>query len=69
VRGVHEAALDAAYELLARAGMGGQPRSSSPTAELAYISLRAWTYDPLLGGINSLIQPGDSGCSGTMPFE
>jgi len=61
VRGVHEAALDAAYELLARAGMGGQPRSSSPTAELVCVSLRAWTYDPTLGGINSLIQSGRLG--------
>lgn len=58
IRGVHEAALDAAYEILARAGMGGQSQSDATTAELVYLSLRAWTYDPLLGGTNSLIQSG-----------
>jgi len=61
IRSVHEAALDAAYEILARAGIGGQSQSSATTAELAYISLRAWTYDPVLGGINSLIQSGSLG--------
>lgn len=58
VRGMHEAALDAAYEILARAGVGGQPKSDATTAELVYESLRAWTYDPVLGGTNSLIQSG-----------
>jgi hypothetical protein len=58
---VHEAALDAAYEILARAGIGGPPQSRTTTAELVYISLRAWTYDPVLGGINSLIQSGSLG--------
>lgn len=58
IRSVHEAALDAAYEILARAGMGGEPKSNATTAELVYISLRAWTYDPLLGGTNSLIHSG-----------
>ena len=58
IRSVHEAALDAAYEILARAGMGGESTSSATTAELVYISLRAWTYDPQLGGTNSLIQSG-----------
>jgi hypothetical protein len=58
IRGVHEAALEAAYEILARAGMGGQPQSEASTAELVYVSLRAWTYDPVLGGTNSLIQSG-----------
>jgi hypothetical protein len=61
IRNVHEAALDAAYEFLARAGVGGQSQSSATTAELVYISLRAWTYDPVLGGINSLIQSGSLG--------
>lgn len=61
IRGVHEAALDAAYEILARAGMGGHSQSDATTAELAYISLRAWTYDPVLGGTNSLIQSGRLG--------
>lgn len=61
VRGVHEAALDAAYEFLARAGVGGPPASAASTAELVYVSLRAWTYDPVLGGINSLIQSGRLG--------
>ena len=58
VRSVHEAALAAAYEILARAGLGGESRSDAATAELVYTSLRAWTYDPLLGGTNSLIQSG-----------
>ena len=61
IRSVHEAALDAAYEILARAGMGGQPQSDATTAELVYVSLRAWTYDPVLGGTNSLIQSGRLG--------
>jgi hypothetical protein len=55
---VHEAALDAAYEILARAGMGGQPQSDATTAELVYLALRSWTFDPILGGTNSLIQSG-----------
>jgi hypothetical protein len=58
IRNVHETALDAAYEILARAGMGGQPRSEATTAELVYLALRSWTYDPTLGGTNSLIQSG-----------
>ena len=58
IRGVHEAALDAAYEILARAGLGGKSQSDATTAELVYLFLRAWTYDPLLGGTNSLIQSG-----------
>ncbi len=58
IRNVHETALDAAYELLARGGMGGQPQSEATTAELVFLSLRAWTFDPLLGGTNSLIQSG-----------
>ena len=61
VRSAHEAALDAAYEILARAGIGGQPQSRTTTAELVFISLRASTYDPVLGGINSLIQSGSLG--------
>ena len=35
IRGVHESALDAAYEILARAGMGGQPQSEARTADSA----------------------------------
>jgi len=58
IRGMHEAALDAAYEILARGGYGGQSTSNAATAELVYKSLRAWTYDPLLGATNSLIQSG-----------
>ena len=58
VRGVHEMALNAAYELLARARMGGQPQSDATSAELVYLSLRSHTFDPLLGGTNSLIQSG-----------
>jgi hypothetical protein len=61
IRGVHEAALEAAYEILARAGMGGQPNNEASTAELVYVALRAWTYDPVLGGTNSLIQSGRLG--------
>ncbi|HSM03478.1 MAG TPA: hypothetical protein VK858_02605 [Longimicrobiales bacterium] len=61
IRGMHEAALDAAYEFLARAGMGGEPRSEASTAEVVYTSLRAWSYDPVLGGINSLVQSGRLG--------
>ena len=58
IRDTHEAALDAAYELLARAGMGGQPRSDATSGELVYLTLRSWTYDPALGGTHSLIQSG-----------
>lgn len=58
IRGMHEAALDAAYEILARGGYGGESTSTATTAELVYFSLRAWTFDPLLGGTNSLIQSG-----------
>ncbi|NNF12047.1 MAG: hypothetical protein HKN72_02420 [Gemmatimonadetes bacterium] len=61
LRETHEAALDAAYEILARAGMGGQPKSTARTGEVVYVSLRAWSYDPVLGGINSLIQSGRLG--------
>ncbi len=61
IRNKHETALDAAYEILARGGMGGTPRSEATTAELVYLSLRSWTYDPVLGGINSLIQSGRLG--------
>ena len=61
IRARHEAALEAAYDILARAGMGGVSESTSSTAELAFVALRAWTYDPVLGGINSLIQSGKLG--------
>ena len=61
IRSIHEAALDASYEILARAGVGGVSRSSATTAELVILSIRSWTYDPVLGGINSLIQSGDLG--------
>lgn len=61
IRSIHETALEASYEILARAGMGGAPRSDQRTAELVWHSLRAWTYDPVLGGINSLVQSGQLG--------
>lgn len=61
IRAVHETALDAAYEILARAGLGGQPQSDATTAELVYLALRSWTYDPVLGGTLSLIQSGRLG--------
>jgi hypothetical protein len=61
IRSIHEAALDASYEILARAGIGGVSQSSATTAELVLLSLRSWTYDPVLGGINSLIQSGNLG--------
>lgn len=61
IRAVHEIALDAAYEILARAGLGGQPQSDATTAELVYLALRSWTYDPVLGGTLSLIQSGRLG--------
>ncbi len=58
IRSMHEAALEASYEILARAGMRGEPRGDQRTAELVWHSLRAWTYAPVLGGINSLVQSG-----------
>ena len=61
IRSIHEAALDASYEILARAGIGGVSQSSATTAELVILSLRSWTYDPVLGGTNSLIQSGNLG--------
>lgn len=61
VRGTHEAARDASYEILARAGIGGDTANDVPTAELVFLSLRSWTYDPVLGGINSLVQSGRLG--------
>ena len=61
IRNTHETALEAAYEILARGGMGGKSRSNATTAELVYLALRSWTYDPVLGGTNSLIQSGRLG--------
>ena len=61
VRAVHEMALDASYELLDLAGADpviGNPQGVAP---LVRLSIRAWTYDPFLGGINSLIQSGRLG--------
>lgn len=61
IRSVHEAALDACYEILARARADEQSQTDATTADLVFRSLRSWTYDPLLGGINSLIQSGNLG--------
>ena len=61
IKMTHEQALAASYEILALAGLGGQPKGTQSTAELVLHSLRAWTYDPALGGINSLVQSGRLG--------
>jgi hypothetical protein len=61
IRSIHEAALDASYEILARAGVAGVSQSSETTAALILLSVRSWTYDPVLGGISSLIQSGNLG--------
>jgi hypothetical protein len=58
IKGIHQQALDASYEILAIADLGGQRRGSHSTPELVLLSLRTWTYDPALGGINSLVQSG-----------
>jgi len=61
IRYYHQRALDASYEILARAGLGGQPLGEPSTAELVLHVGSAWNYDPVLGGINSLIQSGKLG--------
>lgn len=61
VRFYHQRALDAGYEILARAGLGGEPLGGPSTAELVLEVGSAWNYDPVLGGINSLIQSGKLG--------
>jgi hypothetical protein len=61
VRHYHQRALDASYEILARAGLGGEPLGGASTAELVLHVGSAWNYDPVLGGINSLIQSGKLG--------
>ena len=61
VKRYHQRALDAGYEILARAGLGGQPLGGASTAELVLHVGTAWNYDPVLGGINSLIQSGNLG--------
>ena len=61
IRGIHEAALEASYEILARGRAGKPPQNSAAAADLVFKSLRSWTYDPVLGGINSLIQSGNLG--------
>lgn len=61
LRATHEAALAASYEILALAGMGGDAEGTRLTGELVRNSFRVWTYDPVLGGINSLIQSGTLG--------
>ena len=61
VRRYHQRALDASYEIIARAGLGGEPVGGTPTAELVLHFGSAWNYDPVLGGINSLIQSGKLG--------
>lgn len=61
VRAIHEAALAASYEILALAGFSGDAEVTRLTGELVRNSFRVWTYDPVLGGINSLIQSGTLG--------
>lgn len=61
IRFYHQRALDAGYEILARAGLGGEPRGGPSAAELVLQVGSAWNYDPVLGGINSLIQSGKLG--------
>jgi hypothetical protein len=61
VRFYHQRALDANYEIIARAGLGGEPEGGLSTAELLDQMGTAWNYDPVLGGINSLIQSGKLG--------
>ena len=61
VRTHHEEALRAAREILARGGLGGEPRGVLPMPELMGRLVTNWTYDPTLGGINSLISSGNLG--------
>ena len=42
IRSMHEQALDANYEILALAGLGGPRKGTQSTAELVLYSLRAW---------------------------
>lgn len=58
VRNRHEKAFGAAREILARGGLGGEPRGVLPMPELMGRLVTNWTYDPTLGGINSLIGSG-----------
>jgi len=41
--------------------LGGEAQGTRLTGALVGNSLSAWTYDPVLGGINSLIQSGSLG--------
>lgn len=61
IRAIHEAALAASYQILALAGLGGDAEGTRVTGELVRNAFRVWTYDPVLGGINSLIQSGNLG--------
>ncbi|MDH5589071.1 MAG: hypothetical protein OEZ65_06865 [Gemmatimonadota bacterium] len=57
----HERSLDASYELLAMAkGMGSRQGTDAPEM-LVYRLSNVFTYDPDLGGLNSLIASGRLG--------
>jgi hypothetical protein len=61
LRTTHELALASSLEILALAGWGGETEETQLSGELIRNSFRVWTYDPVLGGINSLIQSGNLG--------
>jgi hypothetical protein len=57
--------LDVSYELLRLTSGEGDSSGTGTVAELVSQVTSVWTYDPVLGGLNSLIHSGRLGSSRT----
>ncbi|HSM05077.1 MAG TPA: hypothetical protein VK858_10635 [Longimicrobiales bacterium] len=57
----HERTLDAGYTLLSLMHGDGGPGDVDVSPDLVWAFVSTWTYDPVMGGLNSLIQSGRLG--------